>query len=330
MHRSLSRARAFTLVELLVVIAIIAVLIGLLLPAVQKVREAANRSKCQNHLKQLAIACHAFQDANGRLPGNRVFPAWTGSWSPYPANKGTWMFYVLPYLEQNDLFRSATNLGNDSTELEFPNTLQPLAVVRCPSDEWTVSNRSPSNYIGVLGPHCMYNDCSFRPYNSYCTGSAVGLPYPKGRDFGDSVLPAEIRGLFSRFGVPISFALITDGLSSTLMLGESLPAQNDHIRGNWWHWNSKRAHGTTIVPINYVTDHQYASWNNPAPAGDRCVNAERNIGNWAVSMGFKSRHPGGANFAYADGSVQFLQQTIDHRVYQLLGCRDDGAVVVTP
>src|SRR5438128_12362305 len=94
--------RAFTLIELLVVIAIIAVLVGLLLPAVQKVREAANRMKCQNNLKQFGIACHSYHDVNGYFPpGALEIPQVTYSWS---GDKGSWLVCVLPYMEQENIY----------------------------------------------------------------------------------------------------------------------------------------------------------------------------------------------------------------------------------
>src|SRR5262245_17739990 len=102
------KRRGFTLLELLVVIAIIAVLIGLLLPAVQKVREAASRMKCANQLRQLALACHNYHDAHGHLPPGGI----TSLPNETPAyNQGGWTVYVLPYMEQENLFGKIPNLG---------------------------------------------------------------------------------------------------------------------------------------------------------------------------------------------------------------------------
>src|SRR3989442_11564049 len=113
MRKRLARiysGRAFTLVELLVVIAIIAVLVGLLLPAVQKVREAANRMKCSNNLKQFALACHSYHDVNGLFPpGGYSNPQGWDGW--YSGQKGTWVVFTLPYMEQDNLFKSLKNMG---------------------------------------------------------------------------------------------------------------------------------------------------------------------------------------------------------------------------
>jgi prepilin-type N-terminal cleavage/methylation domain-containing protein len=125
------RRRAFTLVELLVAIAIIATLLGLLLPAVQKVREAAARLQCANNCKQLALACHSYHDANGHLPSGGWGWLWLGdpSRGAGPRQPGGWAYQVLPFVEQDNLWRSlATDQGQVAA-----NQIPAPAVFRCPS-----------------------------------------------------------------------------------------------------------------------------------------------------------------------------------------------------
>src|SRR5258707_858410 len=147
--------RAFTLIELLVVIGIIAVLIGLLLPAVQKVREAANRMKCFNNLKQFALGCHMYNDDQGRLPPGCLFipngpHVWTDT--DWESNKGSWILHLLPYLEQDALYRRVPNLHVphfDSIEAAYQAGVLPvmLPFVRCPSDPFQPSEPY-TNYMG--------------------------------------------------------------------------------------------------------------------------------------------------------------------------------------
>src|SRR5436190_609061 len=149
---------------------------------------------------------------------------------------------------------------------------------------------------------------STRSFRSSMTPSRTGNTYD----------PAQIRGLFNRVGAKMNMASVVDGTSNTIMLGESLPFQHDHLAQNYWAThNSGNNMCSTIIPINYVSNYH-------DPGGNRCVNPDRNYQDWSVSFGFKSRHSGGCNFCFADGSVHFLSQSIDHRTYQLLGCRNDG------
>src|SRR5262249_31275090 len=303
--------RGFTLIELLVVIAIIAILIGLLVPAVQKVREAAARAQCQNQLKNLALAVIHYADVgpqgkNVLPPGgamglntNNQPPTYDGNWN---YDRGSWLVHTLPFMEQKPLYDKinavaslngnppapvfpygpvGTYFGYDSGGAGDPNGVArrvKLPYLRCPSDGYQIDQQW-TNYVASMGPQCAIGPCGYNPFQKYCapegapswsgyTADAPGLPggsaawgYTWSPDHGNSGSDSDIRGLFNRLGAKQRFpASIPDGTSNTIMIGESLPEQHDHLTNwGWWHFNGGSMECSTIVPINYVSD-QGATW----------------------------------------------------------------------
>lgn len=340
-RRQRRRGSGFTLIELLVVIAIIAILIGLLLPAVQKIREAARRMQCSNNLKQYGLAIHNYHDVNNELPpGGKMgyIPAngqnrdyipdgWqTGDWG---SDQGSWQVYILPFMEQDNMFKQINVRWNvqNSVGIGIGNVPAParrIKYLRCPSDDWR-PDVSATNYVGSLGPQCVTSNggCSQdSPYMAYCNGNNFNPPYGylTSPDHGNSWWNNDIRGLFNRLGAQMNFSAASDGLSNTIMVGETLPKEHDHLNwAQWWNYNGGNSHCSTIIPINFpITQDGCGTTTKPGSQ------------NWSYSWGFKSRHSGGANFLFGDGAVRFLRESIDHKTYQLLGCRNDGQPVNIP
>jgi prepilin-type N-terminal cleavage/methylation domain-containing protein/prepilin-type processing-associated H-X9-DG protein len=327
----LRRAPAFTLVELLVVIAIIAVLIGLLLPAVQKVREAAARMKCQSNIKQLAIACHAYHDVNGTLPAGGTVLG-----NVYTGDKGSWLFYIAPYFEQDAAYQTVINLASPN-RLSDPDTSSVNGVIRttqpkiliCPSDGYSprffTGGVGYSNYAASIGPQQgrPYPGC-LDPWTSQYSNRPNDLGYAASGDIYGGALTKNIRGMFgSRWGAKIKFNDVTDGLSNTILLGETISGEHRYMRQltGWAAGGGDLSQiCLTIIPINTRTPDGPINPCN-GPYGDAVM------GNWAYSVGFKSLHSGGANFVMGDGSVKFITENINMDTYQVLGCRNDGHVI---
>jgi prepilin-type N-terminal cleavage/methylation domain-containing protein/prepilin-type processing-associated H-X9-DG protein len=356
----LRKLRAFTLIELLVVIAIIAVLIGLLLPAVQKVREAAARMKCQNNLKQLALSWHTYNDANGNFPPGAMLnpgwittgPNWTGQ-GGWQMDQGSWLVYTLPYMEQGNLFQQiyAQGLGQPNVDVItrcVTAGILPanLPYQRCPSDGW-LTGLNASNYTacnGIFnggGPQSVCNN--YDPFSAECNMSSI---LPGGNWVGGC---GGSNGMSKHAESPQSkgrtIAMVTDGLSNTIMLGESLPDKGDpHLysgsfapRASWPNdFGASGANGRGWASMDGGNSYHsvYAPINYPIiSAGTlsaECPQPQYNFWNWDVSNGFKSNHTGGANFAFGDGSVHFISQTIDQNTLIMLGVMNDGLPVQLP
>jgi prepilin-type N-terminal cleavage/methylation domain-containing protein/prepilin-type processing-associated H-X9-DG protein len=292
------RRFAFTLIELLVVIAIIAVLIGLLLPAVQKVREAAARVSCQNNLKQIGLALHTYHDANAVLP-----PGYRDPLAPPQFGPGWgWPVYLLPYLEQanlhRDLHADTQPIGNGANPVPPTSLTQlPLSVFLCPSDTGPAvnpfyDNHGKSNYRGV--------------------GGGQHPTVPIGGGLGLSDIFAPLNGTFWR-NSRVRFDDVTDGLSNTLMVGETaLDVARDKWGGIWVGAVHRDPAVMWVSGVYWVVD------------GDALRI------NGSDKWGFCSPHPGGANFVAGDGSVHFIRDGADPLVVALLCIRNDGLAAPWP
>ena len=293
------RRPAFTLVELLVVIAIIAVLLGLLIPAVQRIRESANRTSCANNLKQLALAAHHFHDARRAFP-----PGYFRGPGPLKEAKVMTLYIaLLPYIEQDslnrrwDYVRYGNNLG------PFPTALaaQVIPVGICPSDALP----HPAVDQSDMGP-------SPRHWGLVSYGGNAGIR-ATGWETKD--------GIFFEASA-VRLADVTDGTSNTLLFGERnhWDAQYDKLCpqdpigiNGWWAypWPADVLLGAA-AGLNYLVP----------PTATACdeIKADR-------LSAFGSRHPGGANFAVVDGSVRFVPDTISLTTLRSLSTRAGGEVV---
>jgi len=312
--RSRSR-RAFTLIELLVVIAIIGILIGLLLPAVQKVREAANRVSCQNNLKQIGLALHNFHDVNKHLPGN-IRPSATNT------VRVRWVTFLLPYFEQGNIYSAYHFDKNWSDPLNLPLTSQPLKIFQCPSSQDpdrpdflpenpTVGIVATGDYSGIYGvdPELV----------------TLGLVDEAG------------EGAISKTR-KLRFADFPDGLSNTIHVTESSGKPNlwqgrhqvgeaptPMVNGGGWSrtgseisWLRGSSADGTVFPgplaINASNGQQVTVYPDPFYGVD---------GTGAV-YGF---HPGGVNTLFVDGSVHFISEAVDIRSFAALVTRAGGEVI---
>jgi prepilin-type processing-associated H-X9-DG protein len=152
------------------------------------------------------------------------------------------------------------------------------------------------------------------------------MGYQTSPDHGNDWRATGIRGCFNRLGAEIRFTSITDGLSNTILCGEIKQAEHDHVGwdNHWTYFNGGIAHVATTPPINQKSTQ--TNWCDMSALNSKGYPNH----DWNTSWGFKSYHTNGANFLLGDGSVRFLPQQIDHKVYQLLGCRNDGIGVSVP
>jgi prepilin-type N-terminal cleavage/methylation domain-containing protein/prepilin-type processing-associated H-X9-DG protein len=313
------RRRAFTLIELLVVIAIIAVLIGILLPAVQKVREMGNRIQCANNLKQLALAVHNYHRENGHFPPNNIY-----SYDPTKPN-WSWLANILPYLDYDPLYRQANVGGNPANNINqsLPQIATRVKVFLCASDPDAYRGpvSYPSNfdmYDPVLGPLTYEVTCYRANIGSNWGGGPPGSPLWWGTDpqwcNPDPNNPnpnttydgcANGNGVIWETNGPINFLAVSDGTSNTIMIGEALTGKD--YQNAWCHMDN------AIATCAYSPNAK-----NPVTGQDYPPDQ------WQNRYAFTSGHSKGVNFAMVDGSVQFISDSISLSVFRALGTRALG------
>jgi prepilin-type N-terminal cleavage/methylation domain-containing protein len=307
--RSVStRKSGFTLIELLVVIAIIAILIALLLPAVQSAREAARATQCRNNLKQIGLALHNYHDTHLIFPPGALAMNLTGV--PYnQVETGTdpnksqvtggwgWATFLLPQIEQGNLFTTLDPRGFNFPAAPNDSTKQALAVFSCPSDD-APRIHSNEDMGGTVSPA-----------DGHATASYAAV-YGSEEVRYILLAPADRRGIFS-YNSDTRIATIEDGLSSTLAIGERF-------------WDGD--------PLDATVKRRGALWvGKPAGENKYCTLLRTNDSaafriNGTNASAADSRHTGGVHFLLADGTVRFLNENLDAALYRRLGQHSDGQV----
>jgi len=321
-NQQVTPRRGFTLVELLVVIAIIGVLIALLLPAVQAAREAARRTQCINHLKQIALAMHSHESSH------RFFPSggWGHRWQPHPdrgsglSQTGGWAYCLLPYLEETALHELGAGVGRDNSTatalLEGNRTraTSPVALWYCPSRRASAlyALTTESSFYRTPRLCATMTQAVRTDYAANGGGTIIGHdPGPTSLAQGDAgnnlAQPTGFNGIVFVHNV-CRLKQIQDGTAKTYLVGEK------YLNPDRYGDGTDKGDNQNVYAAD---DRDVIRWSEDAPNWD--------TPGFDATYSFGGAHAGGFNMSFCDGSVQTISYEIDAAVHRSLGNREDGA-----
>ncbi|MBA4189227.1 MAG: prepilin-type cleavage/methylation domain-containing protein [Planctomycetaceae bacterium] len=329
------QSRGFTLIELLVVIAIIAILIGLLLPAVQKVRESAARMKCQNNMKQLGIAVHAYHDVNSKLPPGYLRAVKQESVSPATF----WTYFILPYIEQNNIYVGAPLVqAPDWTTGGYLIAAQAqISILRCASttDLMTYSSQGiPARFAisyaacqtGSIGNPAASGSGEWAAHMDDCTAWAGS-----GFDTYPTTQLYRYDGAMG-YNTKITLTGVSDGTSNTVAIGERYRVMESTVDG-YTSSAGPGTHGTWAMGtnnLNNATQIVTASIGVPFNYNQSLGSTTNSTEFSKTALAFSSRHTGGVNLVFLDGSVRFLTNATPDSVRFGIGTIAGGETVNLP
>ena len=324
--------RGFTLIELLVVIAIIGVLIALLLPAVQSAREAARRAQCTNNLKQIALATHNYHDTLGSFPPGAKYDRWA-----------TWYHFVLPFMESSQLqaaynFDGSTVSAPSLTYNSVQNTTVSYTVVdafQCPSDgvqRVQLGGPAPGAVQGNYGVNYGNTGTGYWQINypEGCTPGTAGCVPFLGAPF--SWVSAGPGSPVRTFGRSYDIGSIRDGTSNTLMASEVLQGQSANdptqvdLRG-FIQYGASSGFSTYLAPNSTQPDLVQLANYCSFPFSDNPPCQQRSNGTFRDMFAARSRHPGGVNALFCDGSVRFIKDSISLVTWRAASTSRGGEVI---